>query len=85
MSTTPIPVPTVMASAVTAFPNIAETASKLAAVGYVADPHIAGVVSLASQLGKPLLAEGPAGTGKTELARAVARALFSLLIRLQCY
>lgn len=85
MSASPVPVPTVMATAVATFPNIAETAAKLAEVGYVADPHIAGVVSLASLLGKPLLAEGPAGTGKTELAKAVARAMGARLIRLQCY
>jgi len=85
MSASPNPVPSVMATAVATFPNITETAAKLAEVGYVADPHIAGVVSLASLLGKPLLAEGPAGTGKTELAKAVARAMGARLIRLQCY
>ena len=85
MSTSPNSVPSVMATAVATFPNITETAAKLAEVGYVADPHIAGVVSLASLLGKPLLAEGPAGTGKTELAKAVARAMGARVIRLQCY
>ncbi len=85
MSTSPNPVPQVMATAVTTFPNITEAAARLAEVGYVADAHIAGVVSLASLLGKPLLAEGPAGTGKTELAKAVARARGARVIRLQCY
>ena len=85
MSTSPNTVPSVMATAVATFPNITETAARLAEVGYVADAHIAGVVSLASLLGKPLLAEGPAGTGKTELAKAVARAMGARVIRLQCY
>jgi MoxR-like ATPase len=57
----------------------------LAEVGYLADDAIATTVFLADRLGKPLLVEGPAGTGKTELAKAVAAASTSALIRLQCY
>lgn len=52
---------------------------------YLADEHIAQVVFLATRLGKPILVEGPAGVGKTELAKAIAGALGRRLIRLQCY
>ena len=55
------------------------------AAGYLADDAIATTVFLADRLGKPLLVEGPAGVGKTELAKAVAEATGSELIRLQCY
>jgi MoxR-like ATPase len=57
----------------------------LASVRYLADEGIAGVVYLADRLQKPVLVEGPAGTGKTELAKAVAQLTGSRLIRLQCY
>ncbi len=57
----------------------------LEAVDYLADEAAAGVVFLADRLEKPVLVEGPAGTGKTELAKSVARMSGSRLIRLQCY
>ena len=58
---------------------------RLAAAGYLPDAQISTTVFLADRLGKPLLVEGPAGTGKTELAKALAAATGSELIRLQCY
>ena len=57
----------------------------LGSAGYLADDHTATVVFLADKLGKPVLVEGPAGTGKTELARSISRATGRRLIRLQCY
>jgi MoxR-like ATPase len=57
----------------------------LATTGYIADEALATAVYLASSLEKPLLAEGPAGVGKTELAKALALAMGTELVRLQCY
>ena len=67
------------------FASVAEVRERLASVGYLADDGIAGVVHLADRLAKPVLVEGPAGTGKTELAKSVAKVTGSRLIRLQCY
>ena len=57
----------------------------LAEAKYLADEGIAGIVYLADRLGKPIIVEGPAGTGKTELAKCVAEVTGASLIRLQCY
>ncbi|HCU94791.1 MAG TPA: ATPase, partial [Actinobacteria bacterium] len=57
----------------------------LRGVDYLPDTAIASTVFLAERLSKPVLVEGPAGTGKTELAKSVARATGARLIRLQCY
>ena len=59
--------------------------SRLAQHDYLSDEAIASVVFLADRLAKPVLVEGPAGTGKTALAKAVADATNSRMIRLQCY
>jgi MoxR-like ATPase len=62
-----------------------DVTARLAETGYLASTAVATTVFLADQLGKPLLIEGPAGVGKTELAKAVAEASGSRLVRLQCY
>ena len=66
-------------------PNIAKIIEELEAVGYVADRGIATAVHLGLAMEKPLLVEGAAGVGKTEIAKAVATWLGAELIRLQCY
>jgi MoxR-like ATPase len=63
----------------------AEVAAGLSSVGYLPSESTALVAYLATKLGKPVLVEGPAGVGKTELAKALARYLGRELIRLQCY
>jgi MoxR-like ATPase len=68
-----------------AFTSVGDVRARLEAVGYLVDQAIATTVFLADRLGKPLLVEGPAGVGKTELAKAVAAATGSDLVRLQCY
>lgn len=67
------------------FSSVDDAAEQLAATGYLASPAVATAVFLADRLGKPLLVEGPAGVGKTELAKAVARVTGARLVRLQCY
>jgi MoxR-like ATPase len=65
--------------------SAAEVKEALAEVGYLADEPAALVSFLAQRLDKPVLVEGPAGVGKTELAKALSRATGRELIRLQCY
>jgi MoxR-like ATPase len=67
------------------FESVPAVRDALSGVDYLADEGIAGVVYLADRLGKPVLVEGPAGTGKTQLAKSVAEMTGSRLIRLQCY
>jgi MoxR-like ATPase len=67
------------------FENVQVVRDGLRQVDYLADDGIAGVVYLADRLGKPVLVEGPAGTGKTQLAKSVADMTGARLIRLQCY
>ena len=67
------------------FESAARVAELLRGVGYLPDTKIATVVHLGDRLGKPVLVEGPAGTGKTELAKSVAAMTGARLIRLQCY
>jgi len=67
------------------FDSVEAVQRALASQGYICDTNIATVVFLAQRLEKPVLVEGPAGVGKTELAKVVAAANHSELIRLQCY
>ena len=67
------------------FNNIAEVQQKLGRQQYIASEEIGTIIYLAHALCKPILAEGPAGVGKTELAKAWAASLDMPLIRLQCY
>jgi MoxR-like ATPase len=67
------------------FASVDDALVRLETAGYVADRAVATTAFLASRLGKPILAEGPAGVGKTELAKALATALSCRLVRLQCY
>ena len=67
------------------FDSIEDVQSRLADQRYVCDRRAATVAFLATRLEKPILVEGPAGVGKTELAKVLAQALNARLIRLQCY
>ena len=67
------------------FANVDEVSQRLSSVGYLPSREIATAVLLADRLEKPVLVEGPAGVGKTELAKALSRATGARLIRLQCY
>ena len=69
----------------TALESPATVAAALTSEGYLPDDRISQVVYLASRLDKPILVEGPAGVGKTELAKALAKITGRRLIRLQCY
>jgi MoxR-like ATPase len=65
--------------------SVQDVESRLRSVGYLPSPEIASTIFLADRLEKPVLVEGPAGVGKTELARAFAQATGRTLVRLQCY
>jgi len=67
------------------FASIEQLSEKLASARYVADPVTLKIVYLAAQMQKPILAEGPPGSGKTELAKVVAVAANAKIERLQCY
>jgi len=67
------------------FESVPAVREALEKVDYLSDEGIAGIVYLADRLGKPILVEGPAGTGKTQLAKSVAEMSGARLIRLQCY
>jgi len=73
------------AEVVNRFESVQEVREGLKDVNYLADDGISGVAFLADRLGKPVLVEGPAGTGKTQLAKSVAEMTGARLIRLQCY
>jgi len=67
------------------FVSLEDVVAGLHATGYVADSIVTTTVYLATKLHKPLLLEGPAGSGKTQLAFAVAEAAHTSVARLQCY
>ncbi|MGB8060686.1 MAG: AAA family ATPase, partial [Candidatus Sulfotelmatobacter sp.] len=67
------------------FSSLEELSAGLRATGYIADSVASTTVYLAAKLHKPMLLEGPAGSGKTQLAYAVAEAAHTMVERLQCY
>ena len=67
------------------FVDVESVRDGLKSVDYLADDGLASVVYLADRLEKPILVEGPAGTGKTQLAKSAAEMIGARLIRLQCY
>ena len=67
------------------FDTVDDVTRALAGYGYIADRQLATAVFVQTRLDKPLLVEGPAGVGKTELAKAVSAATGRRLLRLQCY
>src|ERR1700737_5286824 len=67
------------------FDSLSDLSNKLSSAGYFIDPVMTQVVFLAARLQKPLLLEGPAGSGKTQLAISVAAAAGTHIERLQCY
>ena len=67
------------------FDSVGQVREALAGQGYIPDERLATTVFLLTRLGKPLLVEGPAGVGKTELAKALAAATGRRLMGLQCY
>jgi MoxR-like ATPase len=74
-----------MPEAPSRFESVPAVRESLRKVDYLSDEGIAGIVYLADRLQKPVLIEGPAGTGKTQLAKSVAEMTGARLIRLQCY
>src|SRR5438876_10350635 len=67
------------------FDSVNQVSSKLQSIGYIADSVTPHVIYLPARMNKPLLVEGPAGSGKTELAYAIAKAAQAPVERLQCY
>ena len=74
-----------MTNSASHYSSVKEVIARLREVNYISDTRVATAVYLADRLGKPLLIEGPAGVGKTELAKSVAASAGLDLVRLQCY